>query len=64
MLDDVPSGYAELVDELKRRIRVSQVRAALAVNRELVLLDWQVGRSGRSGRSSRSSRNGRGGERR
>jgi predicted nuclease of restriction endonuclease-like (RecB) superfamily len=39
-----PSGYPELLQELKRRIRSAQVRAALAVNRELVLLYWSIGR--------------------
>ena len=39
-----PSGYPELLQELKERIRVAQVRAALAVNRELVLLYWSIGR--------------------
>jgi predicted nuclease of restriction endonuclease-like (RecB) superfamily len=37
-------GYGELLEELKARIRAAQVRAALAVNRELVLLYWQIGR--------------------
>lgn len=36
--------YADFVGELKERIRNAQVRAALNVNRELVLLYWQVGR--------------------
>ena len=39
-----PSGYTELLQELKTRIRGAQVRAALAVNRELVLLYWSIGR--------------------
>jgi predicted nuclease of restriction endonuclease-like (RecB) superfamily len=39
-----PSGYAELLSELKERIRTAQVRAGLAVNRELVMLYWQIGR--------------------
>jgi predicted nuclease of restriction endonuclease-like (RecB) superfamily len=39
-----PSGYPELLTELKTRIRNAQVRAALAVNRELVLLYWSIGR--------------------
>ena len=34
-----PFGYPELLQELKTRIRGAQVRAALAVNRELVLLE-------------------------
>ncbi len=39
-----PVGYGELVEALKDRIRSAQVRAALSVNRELVLLYWQIGR--------------------
>jgi predicted nuclease of restriction endonuclease-like (RecB) superfamily len=39
-----PLGYAELLQALKTRIRGAQVRAALAVNRELVLLYWSIGR--------------------
>jgi len=37
-------GYEQLLRDLKERIRSAQVRAALAVNRELVLLYWQIGR--------------------
>lgn len=40
----VPAGYAELLDDLKARIRSAQVKAALAVNRELILLYWGIGR--------------------
>jgi predicted nuclease of restriction endonuclease-like (RecB) superfamily len=36
--------YAEFLREIKERIRSTQVRAALNVNRELVLLYWQLGR--------------------
>lgn len=39
-----PEGYAEWLAELKHRIHGAQQRAALAVNRELVLLYWQIGR--------------------
>ena len=39
-----PQGYAEWLAELKRRIDSAQQRATLAVNRELVLLYWQIGR--------------------
>ena len=38
-----PQGYAAFLAELKERIRTAQIRAALAVNRELVLLYWQTG---------------------
>jgi predicted nuclease of restriction endonuclease-like (RecB) superfamily len=40
----LPKGYHELLGQLKERIRSAQLRAALAVNRELVLLYWQIGR--------------------
>jgi predicted nuclease of restriction endonuclease-like (RecB) superfamily len=40
----LPTGYDEFLRELKERIHSAQVRAALAVNRELVLLYWQIGR--------------------
>lgn len=39
-----PEGYAGWLAELKGRIHVAQQRATLAVNRELVLLYWQIGR--------------------
>ena len=39
-----PAGYADWLLELKTRIHTAQQRAALAVNRELVLLYWQIGR--------------------
>jgi len=39
-----PEGYADWLAELKARIHSAQQRAALAVNRELVLLYWQIGR--------------------
>ena len=39
-----PAGYADWLADLKTRIHTAQQRAALAVNRELVLLYWQIGR--------------------
>ena len=39
-----PDGYSEWLSELKGRIHSAQQSAALAVNRELVLLYWQIGR--------------------
>ena len=38
-----PRGYTKLLQELKERVRSAQVRAALHVNRELVVLYWQIG---------------------
>ena len=40
----VPAGYNEFLRDLKQRIREAQLRAGLAVNRELVLLYWRIGR--------------------
>ena len=40
----MPRGYAELLDDLKTRIRAAQVKAVLAVNRELIQLYWDTGR--------------------
>ena len=48
MAADAPSadaqGYVALVAELKQRIADARLRAALSVNRELVLLYWGIGR--------------------
>ena len=42
--DLLPPDYDAFLAGLKDRVRTAQVRAALAVNRELVLLYWQIGR--------------------
>ncbi len=39
----LPDAYAKLLNDLKTRIRQSQVKAVLSVNRELVMLYWQIG---------------------
>ena len=41
--DTSPAGYHELLDQLKERIHGARLRAILGVNRELVLLYWQIG---------------------
>ncbi len=38
------SSYTHFLHDLKARIRAARTRAALAVNRELILLYWQIGR--------------------
>ena len=45
MPEQIPSTqtYAALLASIKERIRSAQIRAALAVNRELVLLYWGIG---------------------
>ncbi len=42
-LIEPPNGYVNWLADLKTRIHTAQQRAALAVNRELVLLYWQIG---------------------
>lgn len=42
---ELPNDYAPFLEELKERIRTAQIRAALSVNQELVLLYWGLGRS-------------------
>ncbi len=40
----LPAGYARLLEDIKDRIRHAQVRAAVAANRELIRLYWDIGR--------------------
>jgi len=40
----VPAGYAELLEQLKARVRGAQVRAARAANTEVLRLYWLIGR--------------------
>ena len=44
LLMPAPEGYTDWLAELKTRIHSAQQRAALAVNQELVLLYWHIGR--------------------
>ena len=39
-----PPGYAALLKDIKERVHTAQMRATLAVNRELILLYWSIGR--------------------
>lgn len=40
----IPQNYDLFLRDLKDRIRTAQVRASLAVNQELILLYWQIGK--------------------
>ena len=40
----VPAGYAEWLADVKARVHAGQERAGLAVNAEVMLLYWQLGR--------------------
>lgn len=42
-LISMPENYGNWLADLKNRIQTAQQRAALAVNRELILLYWQIG---------------------
>lgn len=41
---ELTKDYGEFLQSLKKRISNAQIKAALSVNRELVLLYWQIGR--------------------
>lgn len=41
----LPAGYAQLLDDLKGRVRSAQLKAAVAVNAELIRLYWDIGRA-------------------
>jgi predicted nuclease of restriction endonuclease-like (RecB) superfamily len=40
----LPVSYANLHADLKARVRAAQLRAAVSVNRELILLYWDIGK--------------------
>ncbi|MCI0490535.1 MAG: PDDEXK nuclease domain-containing protein [Blastocatellia bacterium] len=41
---DLFAGYEEFLSDLKTRIRSSQIKAALSVNREMIELYWEIGK--------------------
>lgn len=41
----IPSGYKAFIAGLKNKIRTSQLKAVISVNRELILLYWEIGRA-------------------
>ena len=42
---ELPTGYAELLDSIKKDVRRTQLRAAIAANRELIALYWRIGQA-------------------
>ncbi|HVU09079.1 MAG TPA: PDDEXK nuclease domain-containing protein [Verrucomicrobiae bacterium] len=40
----LPAGYTTLLANLKARVHAAQLRAAISVNRELILLYWDIGK--------------------
>lgn len=43
--EKLPSGYSAFLEDLKDRIQAARVKAALSVNRELIALYWDIGKS-------------------
>lgn len=41
----LPSDYPQVLEDIKARIRAAQVKAALSVNRELIALYWDIGKT-------------------
>jgi predicted nuclease of restriction endonuclease-like (RecB) superfamily len=41
----IPQDYDAFLKDLKERIRTAQLKAALAINRELLVLYWHIGQS-------------------
>jgi len=44
-MTDVDTNYLKILDELKNKIKDAQVKAALSVNSQLVLLYWEIGKT-------------------
>jgi hypothetical protein len=42
---DIVVSYVSLLEQLKKKIQNSQLKAALAVNSELIQLYWEIGKS-------------------
>ncbi len=40
-----PDQYKDLLQDLKSKVKQSQLKASLSVNKELILLYWQIGKS-------------------
>lgn len=41
----VPNGYIDVLEELKSKIKAAQSRAYVAVNRELISVYWEIGKT-------------------
>ena len=46
MNSSVPDfSYLEVLNKLKHRIKTAQVKAALSVNAEMIILYWEIGKT-------------------
>lgn len=41
----IPSGYKKFLSDLKKKIKIAQLKAAVKVNQELLILYWEIGNS-------------------
>jgi predicted nuclease of restriction endonuclease-like (RecB) superfamily len=39
----LPSGYLEVLEDIKTRVSAARIRASVSVNRELIILYWEIG---------------------
>ncbi len=44
LISNIPINYSTFFEDIKARIQKAQIRAAFAVNAELLRLYWDVGR--------------------
>jgi predicted nuclease of restriction endonuclease-like (RecB) superfamily len=40
----LPAGYLQALEDIKERVRAARLRASLSINREMILLYWEIGR--------------------
>lgn len=43
-VNELPIGYAELLDKIKGKIKATQIKTAVLINSELVKLYWEIGK--------------------
>jgi len=39
----LPSGYREVLEDIKEQVRAARIRASLSINQELITLYWEIG---------------------
>ena len=44
-MDNIDKSYIQVLENLKNEIRSAQVKAALSVNSELIILYWNIGKT-------------------
>lgn len=45
VLSENLKGYKDLLGEIKKKVKSAQLKAAVAVNKELIQLYWEIGSS-------------------